>query len=86
MDGPNHPDGIHHLLTPEIEDQIWESFLNDGTSLNHIVFLLGYKYRIDDVTESIRKKIRRMRDEPHRPIGGESEPEGQDASKVRPLV
>ncbi len=58
---PDHPDGVHWTITPDVAEQIWDLFVNQGISINHIVFLLDSKHRIDDVSEVIRAKIRDLR-------------------------
>jgi hypothetical protein len=30
-----------------------------GNSINHIVYLLNYRYRIDDVSSAIRERLKR---------------------------
>jgi hypothetical protein len=40
-----------------IKDKVVELFLS-GQSVNHIVFLLNYEYRIDAVSEALRERMR----------------------------
>lgn len=42
--------------TPAVEVQIVKLFL-EGNSVNHIVALLNYKYRINCVTQALRKRL-----------------------------
>lgn len=44
-------------MPQHIKDKVVELFLS-GQSVNHIVFLLNYEYRIDAVSEALRERMR----------------------------
>jgi hypothetical protein len=51
-----HEDGIHLAMSPEAEAAVVKLFL-EGQSINHICFLLDYRYKIDDVAGAIRSAL-----------------------------
>jgi hypothetical protein len=51
-------------IAGSFEDKVLALFLG-GQSVNHIVFLLDYKYRIDVVTEVIRDRVRQLEPDLH---------------------